>query len=449
MPVIENVLVNLIVRLPILTARWRSPRTRDRARNRLALPAVQLVMKRAAGAPGLLIVLAMAAAGCASAVHPQASPAPGASSSPPASPSCDGTGQLSEGAQARQRSVLSAVQFVSASQGWVVGSDRILHTADGGRHWVVQFHTGQTADLATVDFTDSRHGWVTGASEILATADGGAHWRSLPEPCQAIRTVHFVSPLDGFAVAGGTEPDLSQPPFTAEPQARGILLRSTDGGQSWRRLPAPADVQTACLSTAARGWLGARGNIYGTVNGGQSWTLAVRSRSSQGLHGTAEVECAGSRAAWAEVSGPGAGLGHIPQIGYHTSGRTWRPIFAEQYFPHPSVRTRAEAPSAYPGPFSAISPSQAVFLGWCPVCTLTSRPPEQRPAPMDIALHGGTRLVPGRSVAGLTRATGAAFLSVNDGWVLGIRQGRGTVSMIMHTADGGRTWRAQYTLRSG
>ena len=335
-------------------------------------------------------------------------------------------------------------------QGWAVGSDRILHTTDGGRHWRTQFSASAAAQLRAVDFTDARHGWVTGATQLLATTDGGAHWRALPEPCQVIRSVHFVNSHDGFAVAGGAEPDLSQPPFTAEPQARGILLRSTDGGQSWRRLPAPADAQTACFSSLSKGWLGARGNIYGTVNGGQSWTLAIKSRSAGGLHGTAELECAGSGAAWAVVSGPGAGLGHVPQIGYHTFGRAWRPIFAEQYFPHPSVRTQAESPGSYPGPFSAVSPAEAVFVGWCPACTLTSRPPEQRPAPVDIALDGGTRLVRGRSVAGMTRAAAAAFLSVTDGWVVGINQGRNhATSMIVHTSDGGRSWQVQYTMGSG
>ena len=394
-------------------------------------------MRGAIRAAGLLVALALGAAGCASAVHPLVRPSPG--------PICRGA----ERTPTSQQPFLSAIQFVSASDGWAVGSDRILHTTDGGLHWSVQLSTTPAAQLATVDFSDARHGWVTGATQLLATTDGGAHWRSLPEPCQPIRAVHFINGLDGFAVAGGTTPDLAQPPFTAEPQTHGILLRSTDGGLHWRRLPAPAGVQTACFSNLAKGWLGASGNIYGTVNGGQSWTLAIASRSVQGLHGTAELECAGAGAAWAVVSGPGAGLGHVPQIGYHTFGRTWRPIFAEQYFPHPSIHIRAESPSSYPGPFSAISAAQAVFLGWCPVCALTSRPPEQRPAPMDIAQHGGTRLLPGRSVTALTRATGAAFLSVNDGWVVGIHQPTGATSMIMHTVDGGRSWQVQYTMGSG
>jgi photosystem II stability/assembly factor-like uncharacterized protein len=414
-----------------------------------------MVMRRAIGAPALLAALALAAAGCASAAQPAANPSSSrsapASSNPSPSPSCGGSAPPSQSPPAGQQPGLSAIQFVSPSEGWAVGSGRILHTTDGGRHWRTQFVTSAAGQLRTVDFTDARHGWVAGATQLLATTDGGAHWRTLPEPCQAIRSVHFINSLDGVAVAGGTEPDLSQPPFIAEPQSRGILLRSTDGGLHWRRLPAPPDVQTACFSSLAKGWLGARGNIYGTVNGGQSWTLAVASHNAQGPHGTAEVECAGSGAAWAEVNGPGVGMSHMAQIGYHTSGTTWRPIYAEQYTASPSLRkqVRTESPGGYPGPFSAISRSQAAYIGWCPPCTAPGSPGLAGPAPLDIARRGGALLIRRGRIAGLTQATGAAFLTVNDGWVVGIKQGGHASAMIVHTSDGGRTWQTQYVLVSG
>ncbi len=98
--------------------------------------------------------------------------------------------------------VLTGVQFVSQSRGWVVGLDQILSTSDGGRHWSVQ-DRGKL-ELTSVDFVDDWHGWAIGASTVLAIGDGGRHWRALPEPCQAICAVHLVSPSAGFAVAGGT-----------------------------------------------------------------------------------------------------------------------------------------------------------------------------------------------------------------------------------------------------
>jgi len=422
--------------------------------NQPVAAAVLWVMKRhCAGAPGLaattVLGLVLALAGCGGRSHP---PAGGDSHPPTASParSCGpATGPAASGAaqgQAGSKPVLTGVQFVSASTGWVVGSDRILHTTDAGRHWHVQYRTNAAAQLTAVDFADASHGWVAGASTLLGTTDGGAHWRPLAEPCQVIRAVHFVSPSEGFAVAGGSLPD------HGVPAAGGILLSTVDGGRTWHRITSPADVQTVCFSTPQRGWLGAGGSIYGTAGGGRTWTLAVRGPGSPGgpadSHAVAVVECAGPSAGWAELSGPGAALSHMPQIGYHTSGRTWQPIFAEQYTASPSLRrqVRADSPGVYPGPFSAISPDEAVFVGWCPPCSATGSPRLLGPAPMDVALSGGTVLLRRGRIGELSQAMAAAFVTASNGWVVGIRQAGRTVSMVMHTADGGRSWRVQYTL---
>jgi hypothetical protein len=345
--------------------------------------------------------------------------------------------------------VLNAVQFVSASVGWVAGSDRILHTTDGGRHWVIQFRASEAAQLGTVDFVDASDGWVTGASEVLATTDAGAHWRSLPEPSRTIRTVHFVSPDVGFAVAGASLPNADA---LGGSQHGDVLLRTTDAGQTWGPVATPPGVQSVCFSDSQRGWLGADGNIYGTVNGGRSWNLAVRgpiaAGGGPGYHALAELECAGSGAGWAELNGPGVALSHMAQIGYHTDGSTWRPIFTEQYTASPGLRARvpAASPGVYPGPFSAISADQAVFIGWCPPCSAPASPRLLGPAPMDIALHAGAVLLRRGRIGLLSQATGAAFVTASEGWVTGIREGLRSVSVIMHTADGGRSWREQYVL---
>jgi hypothetical protein len=343
---------------------------------------------------------------------------------------------------------LNAVQFVGSSQGWVVGSDRILHTADGGQHWVTQYLTSTSAGLATVDFADASHGWVVGGTTILATTDGGAHWRALPEPCDPIRAVHFFSSSDGIAVAGGGVPYPGVPS-----EWGGVLLGTTDGGAHWHRLPSPRAVQSACFTSAQHGWLGAGGNIYGTSNGGRTWTLSLRGPRPQAPY--TAVECAGPSAAWAELIGPGVGMSHQQQVGYHTFGSSWQPIFAEQYFPHPGVHTKAEAPGVSSGPFSAISPAQAVFIGSCAPCSSPQMPQSQGTAPLVIANQGGAMLLRPGNVADIAQANGAAFVTPNDGWVVGTqtrypRNGpdRGiTVSRIVHTADGGRSWQVQYLLK--
>jgi photosystem II stability/assembly factor-like uncharacterized protein len=61
--------------------------------------------------------------------------------------------------------------------------------------------TGWSGDPPARTGRDCRVGWAIGTGAVLATPDGGAHWAALPEPCPPIRSVHFVSPGIGFAVA--------------------------------------------------------------------------------------------------------------------------------------------------------------------------------------------------------------------------------------------------------
>src|SRR5215831_7450726 len=163
---------------------------------------------------------------------------------------------------------LSGVQFVSASHGWAVGLNRIVSTTDGGRHWNVQ-DRGRLG-LVSVDFTDDWHGWAVGARRVLATSDGGQHWRVLPEPCPAVRAVHFLSPSVGFAVAGGTQVG----PFGGllVPEHGGVVLATGNGGRTWRPVAAPASVA---------GWV-RRGICTGRPMAGTVGTWPQRGRAHHG-----------------------------------------------------------------------------------------------------------------------------------------------------------------------
>src|SRR5579859_3411366 len=223
-------------------------------------------------AAGFVLFLA---AGCGAARapgEPRASPGRhlGGPASAPRSHSCGTAGPPAGPPAPHPAALLSGVQFVSPSDGWAVASDRILHTSDGGRHWVIQLRTRPNAQLGAVDFVDATHGWAVGATELLATTDGGTRWHALPEPCLPIRAVDFFSPSDGVAVAGGK---LSYWGVLDPPLGAGALLATTDGGARWHRLPAPPHVESACFSYARRGWIGAGGGIYGTADGGRTWTL--------------------------------------------------------------------------------------------------------------------------------------------------------------------------------
>jgi hypothetical protein len=327
---------------------------------------------------------------------------------------------------------------VSPEQGWVVGQREILATTDGGRRWTVQ-HAGKL-DLTSVDFISAQAGWAVGADTVLATADGGSQWAALPDPC--IRSVHFVSPLDGFAIAGGSGSSSSSP----APADAGRVLATTDGGAAWHPVRAPASAQTVCFDNARQGWLGAAGRLYRSTDGGRSWALVTAGPAppSPGATALMTVQCAGPQSAWALDIGPGAAMSQEPHVGYYAGPAGAVPLFAEQYFPHQGVSVQTSSPGSYAGPISAISSTSAAFIDWCPACGPGS-------VPWDLVTGAGTAVVREGNAGQLTQPESASFLSARLGWVVGVvtkypdsgppRQ----FQFIIRTSDGGRTWRVLYT----
>nr|BFE97370.1 YCF48-related protein [Pseudomonas brassicacearum subsp. brassicacearum] len=191
---------------------------------------------------------------------------------------------------------LTAVQFVDAEQGWAVGHlGVVLHTQDGGETWqkqldgqraialAVQFaerdvnqpdgasHLAQARrmlddgpDKPFLDlyFSDRLHGYVVGAyNQIYRTDDGGRSWQPWMR--------HVDNPqglnLYGIRALGN---DLW---LVGE---RGLLLRSTDAGQSFQALKSPYEGSFFGLLGTRDGALvvyGLRGNAWWSGDRGNSW----------------------------------------------------------------------------------------------------------------------------------------------------------------------------------
>jgi hypothetical protein len=339
---------------------------------------------------------------------------------------------------------LAAIEFVSARQGWAVGAGRILATSDEGQAWLTQYHG--PARLDGVDFVDARHGWAAGMGDLLATTDGGPTWTALPEPCPVIRSVHFVNPSFGSAVAGGSDVriDGAEP----APVAGGQLVVPTHGGRSWQPVPgAPAGAQTACFSSAADGFLGMPGRIWRSTDGGRRWSLSFAEPAQPGYAwhqpgGTAVVECAGRSAAWVLFLGFGAAPSHAPYIAFATQdARRWHALFEETYTESaimPEVHAPA-GPGSYPGPFSAISPDAAAFRWLGPVVRLRCRPAGDGGKPRR-PQHAGQRE---RHDAGLRRRVHQHHPGLG-GRHRPDSSGHHGKPVIEATTNGGLSWTRQY-----
>jgi photosystem II stability/assembly factor-like uncharacterized protein len=157
----------------------------------------------------------------------------------------------------------------------------VLRSTDGGEHWQNLSHghylNDDTVDMHGVLVGRWRPGTVFAISRagLFHSADGGDHWRHVAlEPlnakgqiyCRDIRAVPGTPRKLWLAAGAGFQSDV------------GVLLRSSDGGDSWSRVDlgvSPAHTMFALafderrpahMSCATNG-----GEVYSSSDGGESW----------------------------------------------------------------------------------------------------------------------------------------------------------------------------------
>ena len=325
---------------------------------------------------------------------------------------------------------LAAIQMVGPHLGWAVGSRGIYATSDGS-HWSRQYSSSD--QFIGIDFISTTTGWAVGTQSLLGTTDGGRSWHQLGEAQQWIRSVHFINASTGWAISGGGEPFIMR--GIAIPSTGATVVFTADGGRSWTTMSSPADPQSICFSDEAHGWLTTEeAVVYSSGNGGQSWDRSLQMAGAQpGLPGWSRLECAAPSAAWVEFSSGGAAAGNIPYIVYATvNGSSWRAVMEEQMTMQQSAPGVPWGPGSYPGAFSVVDPSDAVFVG--------DTPPANR-ANVMIATNGGATLKSTGSIPGPSETYDAAFISTSTGWVLEVNTSNQVV--IERTTDGGYHWSQQ------
>jgi hypothetical protein len=178
---------------------------------------------------------------------------------------------------------IESLHLLSPTEGWVAGQKNLLRTTDGGRGWNDITPTGiKTRIIRDAFFIDSSKGWVAMETlreggkqntsiEIAVTSDGGSVWSVKPLPRLGDEytggsiSIDFVNSLQGWVMVRLT----SNSNFS-----RGALFTTSDGGDTWSRLPAPPIGDPAKFITDKEGWLagGPEGNgLYATRDGGNSW----------------------------------------------------------------------------------------------------------------------------------------------------------------------------------
>jgi len=195
---------------------------------------------------------------------------------------------------------LTSVYFVDDREGWVVGHDGvILHTRDGGDSWELQLtgrsanellvwamkrkvvaepnsddakkllaeamrYQEQGADKPFLDvwFADSKMGYAVGAYNLIfRTSDGGKHWEPWFDRTENPKFFNLYA----IRAAGNSLYIAGE---------GGLVLKLDAAGQRFRAVATPYEGSFFGVVDAGTSALlfGLRGNVYGSNDGGASWS---------------------------------------------------------------------------------------------------------------------------------------------------------------------------------
>jgi len=198
---------------------------------------------------------------------------------------------------------LNALAIVGGRM-WAVGAEGlVIGSKDGGASWR-QLATGLANHLYGVAFVDSSHGWVVGdGGEIWQTADGGDTWTQQASGVStALRAIAMAD--DGLhgAAAG----------------ANGVLLTTSDAGTTWTPVAGLIPTSTQLEDIAVSGdhfWaVGSDGRVYHSSDSGATW--AVQANVGVAL---TEIEFAFGQDQIGWVAGPNGRVGRTAD-----GGATWK-----------------------------------------------------------------------------------------------------------------------------
>ncbi len=321
---------------------------------------------------------------------------------------------------------LSAVYFIDASQGWIVG-DRgtVLHSSDGGTTWQRQ-NSGTGVGLSSVTFSDAQHGWAVGNKGIiLQTQNGGVSWQRQ----------NTVTSLDLYAV---TFTDRQRGWVVGD---NGVILHSVDGGLNWRKQNSGLNKGLAAVTfiDARQGWaVGQEGTILQTTDGGDNWRLTMDNRSETLF----SVAFADHLHGW--IVGENGVILHTADggISWLEQGNATRATLSSIQFTDvqhgQAVGNNGVVLYTTDGGASWLLQSRNPYHGLAAV-NFIDRQQGWAVGSGGIILHSPDGGISGRSQKSLARDDlySVSFTDTQSGWVAGEN------GVILHTADGGASWRRQ------
>lgn len=192
------------------------------------------------------------------------------------------------------------IDCVDGGNCWAVsGGGNIVNTSDAGDTWTNQT-SGTSAYLRDVKFFNSLIGWAVGDGTVIKTTDGGKSWltqRSDPEVTGYSQIV-IQNTLRVWVYCLGRGPSIQSTDGGATwfyPESRPCFFlnqdtgwasgyRTFDGGKTWEPLGVGFS-DDAKFGSVNRGWHKSLHTIWGTHDGGYTWSSEIKVDVYHALYG--------------------------------------------------------------------------------------------------------------------------------------------------------------------
>jgi photosystem II stability/assembly factor-like uncharacterized protein len=163
---------------------------------------------------------------------------------------------------------------IDATHLWAAGQvGQIAHSSDAGKTWQMQT-SGTNRQLLDIAFANARRGVAVGDyGTLVRTDDGGTTWNKVPLPTDITLPHEIAETVDPGDIllydVSFVDPDHAW--IAGE---FGVILASTDGGQTWHGQTSGVEETLFGISFAdqQRGWaVGLDATLLSTTDGGMSW----------------------------------------------------------------------------------------------------------------------------------------------------------------------------------
>jgi photosystem II stability/assembly factor-like uncharacterized protein len=163
---------------------------------------------------------------------------------------------------------INSVSFVNQNLGWIVTWEiyvggLIYKTTDAGNNWMLD--TLDTSwRLNSIMFSDSQNGYVVGNyGYIYKTINSGSEWHQTSSGNRKYgSSISFVNENTGWVAFGDNSSQYDHE-----------LLKTTNGGENWTRLPTNWIINSLFFNSENIGWSGSNEKIYKTYDGGLTWEI--------------------------------------------------------------------------------------------------------------------------------------------------------------------------------